>query len=212
MTLSAVDPSGNTNSKDRTVIVDDSARTGIDDDEIIMMPKSTESKIDKKMKDDFDFKKCEEIAVYLRLKGESNFKLFDDFSEETDPKKFKSRKGFPGEVYRKWEIPKKYKLRYDDSVAFYEAFCSVSPLRNSLWGSIVWEKSRRRSSAKHVSRVEKAPKGKKSFDKLATEPSSAMIPTHLSHPLLTTQAASLQGVEMAHKWFVVFVRSTQIST
>lgn len=45
VTLSAVDPSGNTNSMTQTIMVDDSARLGIDNDNEIMLPVMTDNMI-----------------------------------------------------------------------------------------------------------------------------------------------------------------------
>ena len=160
VTLSAVDPSLNTNSMTQIVMVDDSARLGIDDDNVIMLPVMTDNMIgqssccllvlcpcsslpvthismllftsastlllsmqlrllDTKMWNDFNFKKCEEIAVYLRLEGETNFVSYTEFSN-----------GLNG----MWRIPMQYQPSQDDSVLFYEAFCAGVSVEEQLAG------------------------------------------------------------------------------
>ena len=108
VTLSAIDPSDNPNSMDQTVIVDDSARLGINGDEQVIMPSLTDNLIDHKMREDFNFEKCEEIAVYVRPEGESNFAAYE---------------GFIGGRNEKWKIPKFYNKADEQSVLFWEAFC-----------------------------------------------------------------------------------------
>lgn len=71
------------------------------------------------MRNDFNFKKCEEIAVYMRLEGETNFKSFEEFSNG---------------VNGKWSIPMKYQPSQEDSVLFYEAFCEGVSVEDQLAG------------------------------------------------------------------------------
>lgn len=108
VTLRAVDPSSNVNTKDQTVIVDDSSRLSINDDKPVVMPSVTDNLIDRKMSLDFDYKKCEETDVYVRPQGSSNFVKYDEFSNG---------------VNNKWSIPKFYNKNDEQSVLFYISFC-----------------------------------------------------------------------------------------
>jgi len=108
VTLSATDPSNNSNSKDQIITVDDSARLAINGDENVIMPSVTDNLIDSKMMDDFMFENCEEKAVFVRPEGDLNFDTYNEISNG---------------VNNKWKIPEFYNMTDSQSVSFFEAFC-----------------------------------------------------------------------------------------
>jgi hypothetical protein len=117
-TLTVADVNGNVVTKEEVVIVDDSSRLGIGDDEILdLSRKSISGKLVKeKMKEDFGYKKCKAIAVYVRPGGESNFKSLE-YSEE----EFPEFNDF--EASKKWNIPKCKDDKDGEELRFHQALC-----------------------------------------------------------------------------------------
>lgn len=117
ITLTAVDVNDNMASKNETVMVDDSARLGIAGDAVLDLSKSvSKSYRDKKMKEDFGYNSCNEIAVYVRPEGKLNFEkleyppdLFPKF-DDLDPSK-------------DWKIPKCKDDKYGEYLRFHQALC-----------------------------------------------------------------------------------------
>jgi hypothetical protein len=113
-TLTVTDVNGLTSSETQLVTVDDSARLGIGDDMVLMLPGTDTQGLEvAKMREDFGYRACKEFAVYVRREGEANFETLDE--------------GWKGKGKGNWNIPDKYIATREDSRIFFEALCGLSP-------------------------------------------------------------------------------------
>lgn len=117
--LVAIDTSkqdgGNMNSREQAIIVDDSRRREIGDDEYLSLKKSTKKFAKDYLKEEFDYDDCKEVGVYVRPKGQRNFAPLDYSSIE-------DFEGFLGED--DWDVPK-LDICDDESVLFHSAICQT---------------------------------------------------------------------------------------
>jgi hypothetical protein len=120
--LKIVDVNDNGNFQDETVTVDDSRRLAIGDNRFLtIVRRETEGLVAQKLFNDFVYFECNELAVYLRLKGESNF-----FRLEYPPELLPNFPGFNGDF--NWVIPP-YNEFDPESVLFHQALCGGVPLK-----------------------------------------------------------------------------------
>jgi hypothetical protein len=120
--LKIVDVNDNGNFQDETVTVDDSRRLAIGDDRFLtIVRRETEGLVAQKLFNDFVYFECNELAVYLRLKGESNF-----FRLEYPPELLPDFPGWNGDF--NWVIPP-YNEFDPESVLFHQALCGGVPLK-----------------------------------------------------------------------------------